>query len=244
MIREIQRRGSISVAELAALFQVSEVTVRNDLRDIAEEGWIQRTHGGAMVPAVGQPSVGWEARAHEQSEEKEAIGILAATLVQPGETVLLDYGTTLHRMAAHIGDVDRLTCVCLDPAVAAVASRSPLVNVVLTGGYCRGDLQLWGPVALRTIEEFAPADRAFVGVSGISREKGLTTGFFPGVATKQALVRAAREVVVVADSTKLTGAGPYWFDDLSLIHTVVTTSTAPLSAVTALREAGLEVLVA
>ena len=244
MVGEIQRRGSASVVELAEMFRVSKVTVRNDLAEMAREGHIQRTHGGAMLTPVPRPAVAMEVRALENAPEKEAIGRLAATLVRPGETVMLDFGTTLHRMAAHIGDVERLVCVSLDPAVASEASQSPVVSVVLTGGYCRADLQLWGPVCLRTIQEFSPADRAFVGVSGISPDEGLTTAFLPGVATKQALVRAAREVIVLADSSKLVTNGPYRFGDLSTVHKVVTSQAAPRAAVEALRRAGLEVLLA
>ncbi len=164
ILAEVQKRGSVLVSELAREFKVSEVTVRGDLRRISKEGWIQRTHGGAIRPVAGLDSASWQLRTQERAAEKEVIGKAAAGLLRANETVILDAGTTTNRLAAHLGGVDGLTCIVVDLAVAATASMWLNVNVILTGGYTRGDLQLWGPVCLRTIQAHAPVDRAFIGV--------------------------------------------------------------------------------
>lgn len=242
ILAEVQKRGSVSVTELAREFSVSEVTIRNDLRRVSQDGWIRRTHGGAIRPAPGYDLVLTELRAEQRAAEKEAIGKAAAGLLKAGETIILDAGTTTGHLATHLEGVDGLTCIVVDLAVAATASMWLNVNVILTGGYTRRDLQLWGPACVRTIQAHAPVDRAFVGVSGVSLEEGLTTGFQPAVEVKRALVRAAREVIVLADSCKIGAHGPYTFADLKAVHKLITDRAAPAGEVDALRKMGIEVL--
>lgn len=242
IIREVQKHGSVSVAELAREFQVSGVTIRNDLRAISAEGWIHRTHGGAMSVATRLGSVIWEHRTQERAMEKDAIGKAAAALLKTDETIILDAGTTAIRLAAHLGEVDRLTCIVVDLAVAATASMWRNVNVVLTGGYTRGELQLWGPDCLRTIHAHAPVTRAFVGLSGVSLEDGLMQGFAPAVEVKRALIEAAREVIVLADSSKIGATAANWVAPLSVVNKLVTGCNAPESTITALRKMGIEVI--
>lgn len=188
---------------LSKALGVSPATVRRDLTELEKQGLIRRTHGGAL-PLSGtsfEPSLGQKAA--EQVEEKRRIGMAAASLVRDGETIILDAGTTTVEIARALSARRDLTVVTNSLAIAAELADREGVHVIVTGGDLRKHtMALVGPAAesfLRTIT----ADRVFLGINGISPERGLTTPNLLEAATKRAMVQAASEVVVVADHTKL-----------------------------------------
>lgn len=188
---------------LSQALGVSPATVRRDLTELEKQGLLRRTHGGAL-PLSGtsfEPSFGQ--KSGEQVEEKRRIGAAAASLTRDGETVILDAGTTTMEIARALSGRRDLTAVTNSVSIAAELATMEGVHVILTGGDLRKNtMALVGPAAeafLRTIT----ADRVFLGINGIDPERGLTTPNLLEAATKQAMVRAASEVVVVADHTKL-----------------------------------------
>lgn len=188
---------------LSKALGVSPATVRRDLTELEKRGLIRRTHGGAL-PLSGtsfEPTVGQKST--EQVEEKRRIGKVAASLVRDGETIILDAGTTTLEIARALSGRRDLTVVTNSLSIAAELANLEGVHVILTGGDLRKNtMALVGPAAegfLRTIT----ADRVFLGINGISPERGLTTPNLLEAATKRAMVRAASEVVVVADHSKL-----------------------------------------
>lgn len=241
IIQHIQTKGSATVAELAEKFNVSKVTIRSDLQKIDEEGWIQRTHGGAIKSMSAGMSVLIDMRAQEQAAEKDVIGKAAAELVQNGETVIFDHGTTVSRLVAHLKPASRFTCISIDPVIATLVTHRHDVRVILTGGYLRSDIPLWGPDCVRTLQAHSPVDRAFIGVTGISPTGGLTTSFGPNAEIKQTITQVAREIIILADVTKIGAVGPYKFSDLHQGMKVITNSSAPASVIDSIRNAGVEV---
>ena len=201
---EVKRRGAMRVSELTELLGVSDMTVRRDLDLLAAEGLVDKVHGGATARdrlSAGEP--GFEAKSHRQLDEKEAVAIAAARLVEPGQAIGLTAGTTTWRLAHYLVDVPDLTVVTNSMQVANVLHRSsrPDLTVVLTGGVRTPSDALVGPIALTAIRSLH-LDVLFMGVHGVTADAGLTTPNLLEAETNRALVAASARIVVVADHTK------------------------------------------
>lgn len=228
------------VAELASRFGVSESTIRRDLQLLSEQGVLERTHGGALQPSRFEPSFGQKET--ESRVEKMAIAREALRLVEHGQTLFLDAGTTTLELARILPPRRDITVATNSvPIAAELADR---VRLILTGGTVReSTLALTGPMAERSIEQMH-VDIAFVGMNGISAAAGLTTPTLEEAATKAKMIAAARLAVVLADSSKfgvVTFARVAGLDEVDL---VITDERAPTSELQLLRAAGVEVAVA
>jgi DeoR family transcriptional regulator, fructose operon transcriptional repressor len=239
---DLERHGTVSVTEQASRFGVSEVTIRKDLRYLSASGRIRRTHGGAIVQAVSERAAGWDLRADDEADEKEDIGRAAAGLIIPGETIILDSGTTTARIATNLGAVEHLDVVTLDPRVAAAASQWPNVRVSLTGGFTRGDLPLWGPDCVRNVLAHRGVDKAFLSSGGVSLEAGLSDEHLASHPCKRAILEAARETIVVAHASKFGRVVGEPFASLEQVRRIVTGKSLAGHILSALRDRGIEVI--
>lgn len=241
-IQEVLRQnGSVTVRELSRLLGVSESTVRRDLQRLARQGVLSRTYGGA-VAAVGA-EMAFSERAKEQAAEKRAIGRTAAALVRPGETVIIDAGTTALEVARALRGVRDLRVITNSLPVAWELTRSSC-ELILVGGEVRmATLALVGPLAVESLRRLA-ADRAFIGANGVDLRRGLTTPSLIEAEVKRAMIEAAKEVVVVADRTKLGAVTMAAFARLDEVHRLITDPVAAPEFVRSLREAGIDVVLA
>lgn len=241
ILAELEQCGSVSIVKAAEKFGVSVVTIRKDLDELAKARPIQRTRGGALVRKIDLP-LDWDLRAGTQAAEKEAIGRAAAGLIRAGETVMLDSGTTVARLAMNLGIVGGVNCITACVRVAALASMWPNVALSLTGGLMRGDLPLSGPDCLRTILAHRGADKAFLSVAGVSLEAGLTEAYSAAVPAKRALIESSREVILLADSTKFGTAHGDWLADVSVLDRIITGRALPAPIVDTLRKMDIDVI--
>lgn len=205
----VQRDGSVRVGDLVREFEVSDMTIRRDLEALAARGLVAKVHGGATVLGPGPTEEpGFAAKSMRQRSEKDAIAGTAAELVRPGTAVALSAGTTTHALAAHLVDVPELTVVTNSIPVADVFYRSgrPDQTVVVTGGIRTPSDALVGPAAVTTIRGLN-VDLLFLGVHGMSPTAGFTTPNMMEAETNQAMVAAARQLVVLADHTKWETTG-------------------------------------
>ena len=247
-------RGFVRVSELRAAFQVSGVTARADLDSLVLLGLARRVHGGA-VPAhpAGAEAVGRPERESSFEEAlaasvvpKRQIGELAASLVQSGQSVILDVGTTTLAVAralrsrTELHDVVVITnglsiALELEPAI-------PRFTVIVTGGSLR-PLQhsLVEPLAATVLSQ-VHADLAFIGCNGVDVERGITNINLPEAGVKALMLAAAARVVVVADGSKLGQVHLGLVGALGAFDTLVTDSGADPTALAALADAGLAVL--
>jgi len=203
---------------------VSEDTIRRDLREMAYEGLLQRVHGGALPasPAVAD----FAKREHITPEGKVAIGCAAAKMIQPGQVVILDGGTTARQVARHIPLDLKATIVTHSPTIAIELIDHQNIEVILIGGRLfRHSVVAMGATAIDTIAQIH-ADTFFMGVTGIHPKTGLTTGDYEEAAIKRALSRAAAETIVLASSEKLNAASPYVVVPLSEISGIITERSA------------------
>jgi len=243
---EVRRRGGVRVSELTELLAVSDMTIRRDLDILASAGVLEKVHGGATtrgVPSTDEP--GFEAKSHRQLEEKEAIAKKAAALVEAGQAIALTAGTTNWRLAHHLVQTPNLTVVTNSIEVANVLHRDGRsdLTVVLTGGVRTPSDALVGPVALGALRSLH-VDALFMGVHGMSAEAGFTTPNLLEGETDQALIESARRVIVVADHTKWGVRGLSRIADLSVADTIVSDTGLSPEARAAVKEQGIELLLA
>jgi DeoR/GlpR family transcriptional regulator of sugar metabolism len=243
---EVRRRGAVRVSELTELLAVSDMTIRRDLDVLASAGVLEKVHGGATArgtPSTDEP--GFEAKSHRQLDEKEAIAKQASALVEPGQAVAFTAGTTNWRLVHHLVHVPELTVVTNSIQVANVLHRDGRsdLTVVLTGGVRTPSDALVGPVAVTALRSLH-VDLLFMGVHGMSVEAGFTTPNLLEAETDQALIACARRVVVVADHTKWGVRGLSRIADLSAADTIVSDSALSQQARKAIKEQGVELLLA
>jgi DeoR/GlpR family transcriptional regulator of sugar metabolism len=229
ILAELERRGSVRVSELVALFGVSDMTVRRDLDVLQGRGELHKVHGGAtriLEHSTDEP--GFAAKSGLERAEKEAIAARAAMLVEPGSAVAVSAGTTTHALARHLVAVPRLTVVTNSVRVADTmhASQRPDSTVLLTGGLRTPSDALVGPIAISALRSLH-ADVVFMGVHGMEPRAGFTTPNLMEWETNRALVACARRLVVVADSTKWGVLGLSSFAALADADVLITDTALP-----------------
>lgn len=221
LILEILRRdGQVIAKSLSQEWELSEDTIRRDLRELAAEGLLQRVHGGALPasPAV----VDFAGRQQLAPQGKVAIGKAAAQMVQPGQVVMLDGGTTAVQVARHLPPSLEATIVTHSPSIAVELIEHPKLEVILIGGKLfKHSVVAMGAVALEQIARIR-ADLFFMGVTGVHPKTGLTTGDFEEAAIKAALSRSAAETWVLASAEKIGTASPYVVISLSEVSGIIT----------------------
>lgn len=199
----LQEGFTVRVPELGRRLEVSEATVRRDLQEMEEEGLLRRTHGGAMLLRAGLAGLEMSFQQKEDRflPEKKAIAAFAASLVRPGEVILLDAGTTTLELARALPPLE-LTVATNSMEVAGVFRDIEQVEVWLLGGLWRkGTRSLVGPMTNRLLRELH-FDKVFLAANALDAEKGVMTPNTLEAETKQHMVRAGREVFLLADHSK------------------------------------------
>ena len=220
----LKQNGQVVAKDISQSMGVSEDTIRRDLREMAQEGLLQRVHGGALPasPAVAD----FAGRERLTPEGKVAIGRAAAKMIRPGQVVILDGGTTARQVARHISQELKATVVTHSPTIALELVNHPDVDVILIGGrFFKHSVVAVGAAAIEAIAQ-VHADTYFMGVTGVHPKTGLTTGDYEEAAVKRALSHAAAETFVLASSEKLNAASPYEVVPLAEISGIITEASA------------------
>lgn len=238
ILTELRRTGAVRVAALTELLGVSDMTIRRDLEQLVAEGIAHKVHGGAVLAGQVAHEPGFAAKSQLEQSAKNAIAAHAATLIRPGAAIALSAGTTTWAMARLIVTIPGLTVVTNSTTVAdAIATLDPTnqVGVILTGGVRTPSAALVGPVADRTIATMH-VDQLFLGVHGMDEHAGFTTPNMAEATTDRALIAAAREVIVLADSSKWGVVGLADIAPLSGVDTLITDDKLPRDAVQTIQE--------
>jgi DeoR family transcriptional regulator of aga operon len=217
ILEEVLRKGEAQVEALAKQLKVSTMTIRRDLTRLEEQGLLRRTHGGAatLEPLMYEPLraiSSFGEQEEKRSAEKRRIGLAAAELIADGEVVAIGAGTTTTQVARSIRHRKNITILTNAVNVAMELSHRSDLKVFVTGGYLSGDwFALVGPEAIQNVSSFF-IDKAFIGVDGIHQDHGLTTNYPDQATIHRALMKQARQRIVVADSHKLgkTGTALIW----------------------------------
>lgn len=236
----LSRDGQVLAAPLAATFNVSEDTIRRDLREMAAQGLLQRVHGGAL-PASSAVAP-FAARRTLESSGKSAIGKAAAAMILPGQIVMIDGGTTSAELVKHLALTLSATVVTHSPTVAVALADHPLIEVIMIGGRLyKHSLVNVGAAAIEAISHIH-ADLYFMGVTGVHPAAGLSTGDLEEAYVKRALAARSAETVVLASNDKLNAASAYSIGELTLAQTVVVEASADEAFTGALEAAGVSVV--
>nr|WP_082902921.1 DeoR/GlpR family DNA-binding transcription regulator [Paraburkholderia ginsengiterrae] len=219
ILEALKRDGQVVAKTLSVEFDVSEDTIRRDLRELAAEGQLQRVHGGALPASAAV--VDLAGREQIESASKAAIGRAAAGMIARGQIAFVDGGTTAVQMVRHLPLDLRATIVTHSPSVAvALANHAELEVVMIGGRLFRHSMVNVGAAAIEALSHIR-ADLYFMGVTGVHPQAGLSTGDREEAYVKRALVEHAAETVVLASAEKLNAASPYKIADVTAAGTIV-----------------------
>jgi DeoR/GlpR family transcriptional regulator of sugar metabolism len=240
----LQEEGSARVRDLSAAFAVSEATIRQDLEKLESDGHITRQHGGAFLRTVSRQVETMSLQHMENIDKKRKIGVKAASLVGDGETIILDAGSTTTEVAHQLLGRSSLTVITNALNIALLLGAAPGYAVHMPGGQFKGPtLSLSGDKAAEYFEDVY-AGKLFLATAGVALDSGLTYPSFADLQLKQAMIRAASRVYLVADSTKINRSSFTRLGTLDVIHAFITDDGIRDEDARAFEARGVEVIIA
>jgi DeoR/GlpR family transcriptional regulator of sugar metabolism len=240
----LQEEGSARVRDLSVAFGVSEVTVRQDLERLDQEGFITRNHGGAYLKSVRQQVQTLSLQHLANMDKKRKIGKVAAALVHDHETIIVDAGSTTTEVANHLVAREGLTVITNALNIALTLGAIPSFVVHMPGGQFKAPtLSLSGERSAEYLDNIFAA-KLFLATAGVSIDAGLTYPSFADLPIKKAMIKAASEVYLVADSTKVNANSFTRLGGLDLIHTFITDDGLADADAQTFERAGIKVVVA
>jgi DeoR family transcriptional regulator, aga operon transcriptional repressor len=238
----LNRQQRISVIDICKMFSISEATARRDLEVLTEQNHLQRVHGGAISLKEAPPELPILQRESTESDEKKRIGLAAASMVNDGETIFLGSGTTVLEAARALREHKGLTVVSNSLPVLNTLSGLPDITVVALGGVLRtSELSFIGHITEQALAEVR-ADKVLIGVHAINLEHGLTNDYLPETMTDRAILKSGREVIVLADHTKMNTVSTAFLAPITSIHKLITDQNAPEDFLDAVKLQGVEVV--
>ena len=244
-LKVLEEQKRVTVEDLAERFQVSAVTVRSDLEHLASEGFLVRSHGGAILPLGPQTEYPLQIKKTLHRAEKIRIGRAAAELIRPRQTVILDSGTTTAEVARAIKqtNLEALTVITHALNIAQELVDAPNVSLIMIGGVLRHvSGSFVGPQAERMMSELH-ADHFFLAVDGLDPEAGPSTPDVLEAQLNAVMMRMAKQVTVITDATKLGRRSLSIIGDMGSIHRVITDDRVTEEMACQLRALGIEVLI-
>ena len=240
----LQEEGSARVSALSRLFGVSEPTVRQDLERLESDGLITREHGGAFLKSVSEQVKSLNLQHLENLDKKERIGRKAAELVHDEDSIILDSGSTVTEVAKNLGNKRHLRIITNALNIALLLGTEHSFEILVTGGEFKGPtLSLTGDRAAAFFDRIH-VQKTFLAVGGLSLDAGLSYPGFADLIVKKAMVEAASEVILVADSTKIGKVAFASLGPVDLARYLVTDDGISPRDLSALEDRGLKVIIA
>lgn len=230
----------VNVHNLAERFFVSEMTIRRDLDELEKQGLVVRTRGGAVSTGrLRSPGNGLES--YSETLTKSAIGNLAASLVAPGQTVMVDTGTTALEVARHLPKDSGITVVTTSLLVAQELFKSH-IKVLMLAGFLREEFpSVYGPLTVKLLNDMH-VDTLFIGCDGADSERGFYSNDLHVSSLEQAMTKIASHVVVATESTKFGRRAFSRYAELQQVNTVVTDAKISASDRQNLEAEGISVM--
>jgi DeoR/GlpR family transcriptional regulator of sugar metabolism len=240
ILETLQRDGKVLATELSGALSVSEDTIRRDLRELADAGLLQRVHGGALPPSPAVAS--YAARQQQAPLAKAAIAQAAVQLVRPGQTIILDGGTTTLQVAQRLPPHLRATIITNSPPIAVALAEHPGVEVILLGGRLyKHSLVTTGAATVEALQQMR-ADLCMLGICSLDLEAGISTPDYEEAQVKRAMIASAAEVAALASAEKLGTAVPYIVGPITELSYLVTERAIPDETLAPYRARGITVI--
>lgn len=244
IIRLVRDKGLARVEELAGHFNVSSVTIRNDLNYLDKKSLLVRSHGGAMALNDVVKEVSFDDKGTVNAAQKEIIGAAAAQLVNDGESIILDSGTTTQRLANHLVHSRNLVVMTNGLNVASELVKASGIEIMMTGGTLRSkSLSFYGSQAEDALRQYR-FDKLFLGVDGFDIIAGLTTHFDREATLNRVMCDISSEIILLADSAKFGRKGYHFIRSFGAFHTLVTDKGIPADYLVGLQRQGVRVIIA
>lgn len=241
IMQMLSKTSSLKVTELADSFNVSESTIRRDLQEMELNGMLTRTHGGAVVKSRTSFEPSFKEKEMEKHDEKVGIGAIAASMIEDGDTIILDSGTTSLEIARHITS-HNITVITNSIDIASELSVRDDIELIVAGGNLRKNTRaMVGHITEHILNNFR-VDKAFIGANGISIEEGITTPNFIEAQTKKAMINVANRVIISADSSKFNKVCFSVICPLRAVSTIITSSDLDESIIKEYKDSGVEIL--
>jgi len=232
----LSENASTGVSSISTSLGVSQVTIRNDLKSLSAKGLVHRNHGGAS-PTL-HPSI--LERQGQRLHTKIAIAKAAAAMVQDGDTIMIDAGTTTALIVKHLLGKRDVRLVTSNLLALTYARMIPTLHITLVGGEYRAETEsLVGPMALRALQEYH-VKLAFIGTDGFSLENGTTTHLVEGAEVVKTLNKQSDKTVLLADSSKYGKTGFARILPLESVDHIISDGDLPSSITTQLKKKNLE----
>lgn len=229
ILQELEYNSKVLVTSLSEKLNVSEVTIRKDLNELKRRHLLTRIRGGAMrLPEV---RIGKDATIQEKKlknyKEKRSIGKFAATLINEGETIILDSGTTTMEIAKNLNSFNKLTIITNAIDIAIELSKYNRFSVILLGGHLReSSYSTVGPLAESTLKIFY-CDKLFLGVDSFNIEEGVSTPNIEEANINQTMMSISKETIAVLDSSKFNKRSFAFIAPVNKINTIITDKGIP-----------------
>jgi DeoR/GlpR family transcriptional regulator of sugar metabolism len=242
----LREEAMVLVRDLAERFEVSESTIRRDLEELEAQGLVRRIYGGALLESQLQPEPPFELRQISHKEEKDLVGRAAAELVQDGDIIFIDGGTTTQFVVPYLLDRKNLTIVTCGLNIVCALSGSQHISTIVIGGELHVESQSFtGPMALEALQIYdIRCDRAFISAGGVSAKYGVTNRILDRVPLKRKALEISHEVTVVVDGSKIGVVTLGRVAPMESVHRLITDKSAPEKELQEIADRGVEIKMA
>ncbi len=238
----IREDGHAKVQDLSRIFNVTEVTIRQDLETLEQEGFVQREHGGAFLKDVGSFAKTGKLFNQINIEKKETIARKAVKLINNGDSIILDSGSTTTEIAKLLTNFNDLTIITNSLNIALILGENHGINLIVTGGEFKAPtLSLTGSMAAESFKDIH-VNKLFLATAGISSDLKLTYPSLSDLVVKTAMIKSAEQVYLVADSSKIGVSAFANLGPVSLVNTLITDDSISQGDIELFKTQNIEVL--
>jgi DeoR family transcriptional regulator of aga operon len=242
ILQILRSAGRVRVNELASQFNTSAVTIRNDLNELAQRGLVQRSHGGAMLPDSIMRESPLLERLKAHADEKRRIGAMAASMIRDGETIILDSGTTTLEIARQIKKKRGLQIITNGVNIASELLDARDSEVFIVGGTVRGEsASISGRFTEEMFDQFS-ADKLFLSGAGCDLDFGVSGANLEETMVNRAMLKIAREIILVADASKFSKRSMSRIAPFSEIDTIISDTSLSEDIQAKLRSSGCNLI--
>ena len=242
--RLLKEKNILSISELSSILNIPKITIRRDLDYLAKEKRIKKTHGGAIIERAKDYEPPYMIRSLEMTEQKKAIGKLAASLIPENSLIFIDVGTTLLELAKNLPADKNISVITNWIPITEELGKKMFSNLFLLGGKvnCR-EMSIIGNYPLQFLDNFN-IEICFIGLGGISIDHGLTDYTVEEIEIKKQMIQRSKVKIVLADHTKFNRLAPIKICDLSDIDTIITSEGLEEEIKQKYEDSGIKIIVA